>query len=240
MRLGCGWVLVLLAAVFFIAPRPASAQEASPGAMEAVPWADFVRLAGPCVDREVVLESPPAGLPVTLYSPEPLSGAPLRAVLAALARAAGAEVEDDGRRLVLRGGEARGRGLAVVRPGRSLGGERSLEFAVRLLGPAGTAEAAPEAVVLAGEPERVRLAAGALRKAGLLARDLDVALVGLSTLDAKGAADRLDAFYWNLYVQGLVRHAPILVPLEWARCVLVAASPSLAKDAARTLRDMDH
>lgn len=239
MRWGCGWASMLLAAALCVAAAPTWAQDTAPGSMESVPWADFVRLAGPCADREVILESPPAGLPVTLYSPEPLSGAPLRAVLTALARAAGAEAVDDGRRLVLRGGEARGRGLAVVRPGRGLGRERALEFATLLLGPDGRAEAAPGAVVLAGEPERVRLAAEALRKAGLLARDLDVELVGLSGLDAQGAADRLDAFYWNLYVQGLVRHAPILVPLGWARCVLVAASPALAKDAARTLRDMD-
>jgi hypothetical protein len=207
--------------------------------MRDVPWPDFVRLAGPYLGRAVVLEDPSGAPAVTLYSPGPLDAASLRAVVLALARAMDAGVMDDGTTLTLRGGRASG--LAVYRTPPWLPLEQALSFARTLCSPGGRvqAAAAPPAVGLADEPERAAWAVEALRKAGTLARSLSVGLVRLERLSAAAAVERLDAFYWNLYVQGRVRHAPILVALEPAACVLVAAGPELLRDAEETLRAMD-
>lgn len=233
-------VLAVLLWALLLAPVAAPAQEVllRPD-MRAVPWADFVRLAGPYLDRTVILESPDPSPPVTLYSAGPLDAAALRAVVLALARAMRAEVADDGTTLTLRHGSAPG--LAVYRAPSWLGLDKALALAEALRSPQGRAQAAAEAsaVVLADEPGRAAWVVEVLRKAGMLERELDTGLVRLERLAPATAVERLDAFYWNLYVQGRVRHAPILLALEPAGCVLVAASPELLRDAEKTLRDMD-
>lgn len=233
-------VPAILLWALLLAPAAAPAQEAllRPD-MRAVPWADFVRLAGPYLDRTVILESPDPSPPVTLYSAGPLDAASLRAVVLALARAMAAEVSDDGTTLTLRHGNAPG--LAVYRTPPWLSLDKALSLAEALRSPQGRAQAAAEAsaVVLADEPGRAAWVVEVLRKAGMLERELDTGLVRLERLAPATAVERLDAFYWNLYVQGRVRHAPILLALEPAGCVLVAASPELLRDAEKTLRDMD-
>lgn len=233
-------LLLFLALLLLLAPASALAQDAllKPD-MQAVPWPDFVQLAGPYLDRTVVLDAPAQSPDVTLYSAGPLDAASLRAVVLALARAMNAEISDDGATLTLRGGQAPG--LAVYRTPPWLPLDQALALADALRSPQGRASAAAEAsaVVLADEPRRAAWVVEVLRKAGILASSLSVGLVRLEKLAAPAAVERLDAFYWNLYVQGRVRHAPILVALEPAGCVLVAASPALLRDAEQTLRAMD-
>lgn len=211
--------------------------------LEVLPLADLVRLARPFVDRPVALEDEAAGrLPVTLYSDKPLTGPELRAVLAAAGRAAGLTVEEGADGLRLRAdGPLAARGLAVFRPDKGLTLSRAAEYARRLVSAEGRVDLAPEAgaVVLADGPERSRRVVEALRKAAILERGLDTEVVRLHGLSAMDAAARLDEYYWNLYAQGRVAHAPILVPLEWAGCLLAAAEPKTLKDALDTLRRMD-
>lgn len=237
---------LLLAAALLAACVPARAQGREAVLrpdLESLPLADLVRLARPFVDRPVTLEGAQAGsLPVTLYADRPLTGPELRAVLVAAGRAAGLKVEEGADGVRLSGdGPPPAQGLAVFRPGRDLTLARAAEYARRLASAAGRAAVAKEAgaVVLADGAERTRLVVEALRKAAILERDLDTEVVRLHGLSAMDAAARLDEFYWNLYAQGRVGHAPILVPLEWAGCLLAAAEPKILKDALDTLRRMD-